>query len=53
MVIVFTKKALIGGLLIVGGSMFNRQYENPNTSRLLQLVVSIVSLYQYKVYGWF
>ena len=32
----------LGGLLIVGGSMFNRQYGDIHTSKLLQLVFKIV-----------
>ena len=36
------KEHELGGLLVDGGSMFNRQYGDPNISKLLQLVISIV-----------
>ena len=36
------KRHRLEGVLIVSGSMLNKQYGDPNTSKLLQLVVSIV-----------
>ena len=39
---IFAKNALIGGLFIVGASIFNRRYGGTNISKLLQLVVNIV-----------
>ena len=35
-------KSINWGLLLDGGSMFNRQHGDPNISKLLHLVVNII-----------